>query len=91
MTDTFDGHFVRLVPRNQIAQRLFSATCIYIEENKTFHLRFLQRNNAGSEIPIASDQPVESSTDYDKPTRGRDRGVSNGRFRLFRPLIQSRT
>ena len=36
MADTFNGDFARLVPRNQVAQRLFSATYIYVEENKTF-------------------------------------------------------
>ena len=65
MTDSFNGDFARLVPRNPTAQRLFSATYIYVEENQTFHLRFLRRNNASSEMPTASDQPVESSTDYD--------------------------
>ena len=44
MADTFNGEFARLVPRNQLAQRLLSATYIYVEENKTFHMRFLQRN-----------------------------------------------
>lgn len=70
MSGTFNGDFARLVPRNQIAQRLFSATCIYVEENKTFHLRFLQCNNASNEIPLASDEPVESSTDYDSQIEG---------------------
>ncbi len=65
MADTFNGDFARLLPRNQIAQRLFSATYIYVEENKTFHMRFLQRKIVGSEMPTASDEPVESSTDYD--------------------------
>jgi len=65
MSDTFNGDFARLVPRNQIAHRLFSATCIYVEENKTFHLRFLKRNNVSSGMLAASDEPVESSTDYD--------------------------
>ena len=74
MADIFSGDFARLVPRNHIAQRLFSATCIYIEENKTFDLRFLQRNNAGSEMPTALDQPVESSTDYDSQLEGENEG-----------------
>ncbi len=65
MSDTFNGDFARLVPRNQIAHRLFSATCIYVEENKTFHLRFLKRNNVSNGMLAASDEPVESSTDYD--------------------------
>lgn len=75
MADTFNGDFARLVPRNQTAQRLFSATCIYVEENKTFHLRFLQRNNASSKMPTTSDEPVESSTDYDSQLEGEIEGL----------------
>ena len=63
MADTFNGDFARLIPRNQIAQRLFSATCVYVEENKTFHLRFLKLNNDGNELSSAPHEPVESSTD----------------------------
>ena len=74
MTDSLNGDFARLVPRNPIAQRLMSATYIYVEENKTFHLRFLRRDNVGSEIPTASDQPVESSTDYDSQLEGEIEG-----------------
>ena len=74
MADTFKGDFARLVPRNQIAQRLFSATYVYVEENKTFHMRFLQRNIASSELPRASDDPVESSTDYDSQLEGETEG-----------------
>lgn len=85
MADTFNGDFARLVPRNQIAQRLFSATYIYVEENKTFHLRFLQWNDANKEIPTASDEPVESSTDYDSQIEGEAEGFqikSSGCFIL---------
>lgn len=46
MADKFNVDFARLVPRNQVAQHLFSATRIYVDENKSFHLRFLQSNNA---------------------------------------------
>ena len=74
MADTFNGDFARLVPRNQIAQRLFSTTYIYVEENKTFHMRFLQRNIVNSEMPIASEEPVESSTDYDSQLEGETQG-----------------
>lgn len=70
MADTFNGDFARLVPRNQIAQYLFSATRIYVDDNKTFHLRFLQSSDAGSEMPTVSDEPVESSTDYDSQIEG---------------------
>ena len=70
MTDIFNGDFARLVPRNQIAQHLFSATRMYVDENKTFHLRFLQSNNTSSEIIPASDEPIESSTDYDSQIEG---------------------
>lgn len=70
MADKFNVDFARLVPRNQIAQHLFSTTRIYVDENKTFHLRFLQSNNASSEIPTASDEPVESSTDYESQIEG---------------------
>ena len=66
-THTYNGDFARLVPRNQVAQRLFSASYIYVEENKTFHLRFLQRENINSKMP---DEPVESSTDYASSLEG---------------------
>ena len=75
MADTFNGDFARLVPRNQIAQRLFSATYIYVEENKTFHMRFLQRKIVSSEMPTAPDEPVESSTDYDSQLEGGTEGL----------------
>lgn len=74
MADAFNGDFVRLVPRNQIAQRLFSATCMYVEENKTFHLRFMQWNHASSEKPAAPYEAVESSTDYDSQLEGETEG-----------------
>ena len=74
MADTFNGDFARLVPCNKIAQRLFSATYIYVEENKTFHMRFLQRNIVSSEMSITSEEPVESSTDYDSQLEGETEG-----------------
>lgn len=74
MAETFNGDFARLVPRNQVAQRLFSTTYIYVEENKTFHMRFLQRNIISSEMLIASEEPVESSTDYDSQLEGETEG-----------------
>ena len=72
MADIFNGDFARLVPRNRIAQRLFSATQIYIEDNKTFHLRFLQRDDVSSQTAL--DEPVESSTDYDSQVEGEIEG-----------------
>lgn len=65
MSDTFNDDFVRLVPCNQIAHHLFLTTCIYVEENKTFYLRFLKRNNVSNEMLAASDELVKSFTDYD--------------------------
>ncbi|MCJ1402329.1 hypothetical protein MMC11_005549 [Xylographa trunciseda] len=75
MADTFNGDFARLVPRNQNARRLFAATYLYVEKNKTFHMRFLQRNIDSNEVPVASDKPVESSTDYDSQLEGETEGL----------------
>ncbi len=60
---SFNGDFAKLVPRNHVAQRLFSATRIYVEKNDTFHLQFIDPTDSGP-VPTL-DQPVESSTDYD--------------------------
>ena len=62
---------------------LFSATYIYVEENKTFHLRFLQRDNTSSEMSAASDQPVESSTEYDTQPEGENEGSQIGNSGYF--------
>ena len=63
MADIFYGDFAKLVPRNHVAQLLFSETLLYVEKNDTFHLKFM--NRTGSESVTTSDEPVESSTDYD--------------------------
>lgn len=63
MTDAFNGDFARLVPRNRVAQLLFSDTVVYVQQNETFHLRFIERNV--NESPHASSEPVEDSTEYD--------------------------
>lgn len=57
------GDFAWLIPRNHVAQRLFSRTYAYVEKNDEFHLRFM--NSTGSEPLPAADEPVESSTEYD--------------------------
>ena len=63
MADNFDGDFARLVPRNHVAQLLFSETYVYAEKNDTFHFQFMKR---AERVPLAvSEEPVESSTDYD--------------------------
>lgn len=59
----FTGDFARLVPRNRIAQILFSKTYIYVKENNTFHIQFM--NCADDEQLHHPIEPVESSTDYD--------------------------
>ena len=63
MADIFNGDFARLVPRNHIAQLLFSETYVYAEKSDTFHFQFMNRTGRGS-LPV-SEEPVESSTDYD--------------------------
>lgn len=63
MSYAFNGDFARLVPRNRVAQVLFSDTVFYVEQNKTFHLRFIERKVNIS--PQASSEPVEESTEYD--------------------------
>ena len=63
MTTVFSGDFARLVPRNQVAQMLFSQTFVYVEKNDTFHLQFIDRT--GSEPFPGSGEPVEESTEYE--------------------------
>ena len=63
MATGFDGNFAKLIPCNHVAQLLYSETYVYAEKNDTFHLRFMERTD--SERPSTSDEPVESSTDYD--------------------------
>ena len=63
MADNFNGDFARLVPRNHVAQLLFSETYVYAEKNDTFHFRFMNRTER-EPLPV-SEEPVESSTDYD--------------------------
>lgn len=63
MASTFSGDFARLTPSNHVAQRLFSKTFIHVEKNDEFHLRFMSLTDR--QPLTASDEPVESSTDYD--------------------------
>lgn len=65
---SFTGEFAKLVPHNRAAQLLFSKTYVYVGKNDdTFHLKFME--NTGNESVVTSDEPVESSTDYDsQPT-----------------------
>lgn len=60
MTHMFNGDFARLIPRNQIARKLFSAARVYVDEHHTFHMRFFR-----SDIEAMPLEPVESSTEYD--------------------------
>lgn len=59
----FNGDFAKLTPRNRVAQLLFSKTYVYVEENNTFHLKFMDCTD--NEKLLSSDEPVESSTDHD--------------------------
>lgn len=64
MAASFNGNFAKLVPRNHIAQTLFSRTVVYLDKNDTiFHLRFIDRRV--TEQLQVSCEPVEESTDYD--------------------------
>ena len=65
MEKSFNGDFAKLVPKNNIARRLLSTTYVYVEENKTFYFRFLDRDGTGIKSSPALDEPLESSTDYD--------------------------
>lgn len=59
----FTGDFARLIPNNHAAQTLFSKTYMYVKENDTFHLLFM--DGTDNERFHDSTEPVESSTDYD--------------------------
>ena len=59
----FTGDFARLIPRNHVAQILFSKTYMYVKENDTFHIQFMSCTD--NEQTHHSIEPVESSTDYD--------------------------
>ena len=61
--NSFTGDFAKLIPRNHIAQLLFSETYTYVEKNDMFHLRFM--DCTGNKPLRASEGPVESSTEYD--------------------------
>ena len=63
MATRFTVDFARLVPYNHDARILFSRSYVYAEKNNTFHLRFM--NSTDSELLPASDEVVESSTDYE--------------------------
>ena len=82
MTTTFSGDFARLMPRNRVAQRLFSETWLFVDKNNTFHLRFM--NRTGSERLVGPDEPVESSTEYETnvETDGEDSQLNSGHFVL---------
>ena len=61
MADALNGDFARLVFCDEITQCLFSATRSYVDENPTYHLRFLQSKVASSTIPIIKLQMNPSS------------------------------
>lgn len=63
MAASFTGNFARLVPRNRVAQILFSRTVVYVDKNDIFHLRFIDRG-VTEQLQVSS-EPVEESTDYD--------------------------
>lgn len=60
MIHMFNGDFARLISRNQIAQKLFFAARVYVDEHHIFHMRFVRSN-----IEAMSFEFVESSTKYD--------------------------
>ena len=80
MATTFSGDFARLVPRNRVAQRLFSDTWLFVDKTNTFHLRFM--NRTGSEQLVALDEPVESSTEYETSvdTASEESQLNSGHF-----------
>ena len=82
MASTFSGDFAKLVPRNRVAQRLFSTTWLFVDKNNTFHLRFMDRT--GSNRLVAPDEPVESSTEYETnaDTDDEDSQLNFGHFVL---------
>lgn len=61
---TFNGEFAKLIPRNRVAQLLFSKSYVYVEKNDTFHLKFMDCSDDKAKL-LSFDEPVESSTDYD--------------------------
>ena len=63
MSSSFSGDFVRLTPRNHIAQHLFSKAYAYVEQNDAFHLSSM-KCIPGEQFLTLKD-PVESSTEYD--------------------------
>lgn len=63
MTDSFTGDFARLVPRNHVAQMLFSKTFVHVEKNGKFHLQFI--HHTACEPFLATSEPVEESTEYE--------------------------
>lgn len=63
MASAVSGDFARLTPSNHVAQRLFSTTFIHVGKNDEFHLRFMDL--ADRQTLTVSNEPVESSTDYD--------------------------
>jgi len=64
MSSDFAGDFAKLTPRNKIAQGLFSNAHAYVEQNDPFHLSFMKCTPSSEKFPT-SDEPVESSTEYD--------------------------
>ena len=86
MASDFNGDFARLVPRNSLAQVLFSKTWLFVEKNDTFHLQFMTRT--GDEPSRASSEPVEESTEYETypDTDGEDsqlKGMQNSGHFIF--------
>ena len=62
MSTSYDYEIARLVPSNELARRLFSRCYIYCLEGDPWHLNFMI--STGQEEP-RSDEPIESSTEYD--------------------------
>lgn len=63
MATKYTGDFARVLPVNQLAKRLFSRCYLYARDKDPFHLNFMVPLPEGQ--PVASDEPFESSTDYD--------------------------
>lgn len=81
-SNIFTGDFAKLVPRNRVAQLLFSRTYSYAEKDDLFHFQFMDCTGGGGGPLAASDKAVESSTDYstysDSDTEGsRSNSVQN--------------
>ena len=79
MSCVFNGDFARLTPLNNVARRGFSKAFAYVEQHSSFHLAFMSQ--ATREHTLVSDEPVESSTDYDTHPDTEDEGDS-GQFIL---------